>query len=70
MCVWEGETECLHSLILRVCAGMGDLYQLILHMCLGRGHALSFTLCVGRGDRVLALINTTCVRGNGPINTT
>ena len=42
----EGVTYCLH--------------QLILHVCLGRGQTLIFTvcLCVGRGDSGSALTQT------------
>ena len=43
--VWEGETECLHSLIL--CVRDGEIYslhQLILHICLERGQALIITV--------------------------
>ena len=54
-CVWEGETECLHSLILCVCKE-SSLHQLILHV----------SLHVGRVNRVL--INTTCVCGKGRLS--
>ena len=43
--VWEGETECLHSLIL--CVREEEIYslrQLILHICLERGQALIITV--------------------------
>ena len=60
--MWEGEIEWLHSLnSMCVWKEMYCLHQLILHVCLGRGQALIITLCVGKGYREPAQINTTCV---------
>ena len=52
--VWEGKSECLHSLILCVCvcgkAQMYSMHQLKLNVRLRRGQALIITLCVGWGN--------------------
>ena len=54
VCVWEDETECLHSLILRVCVLKGKteyLHSLILCACVWEGktnclHSLLSCVCV------------------------
>ena len=60
--MWEGESECLHLLILRVCEGMGDLL-LAPSVCLeGHRHSLILlSLCVRVGDREPTQINIMCV---------
>ena len=64
--MWERETECLHSIILSVSVGSGDLFiEPIDTTCmLGKGtcnHYYCVCLCMGREDRVPAHNNTTCV---------
>ena len=49
--MWEGESECFNSLIFSVWEWkIYCLYQLLPHVCLGRGQALTLTLCVGWED--------------------
>ena len=42
VCVWEDETECLHSLILRVCVLKGKTKYLHVHVC-GKGNPTACT---------------------------
>ena len=62
LCVWVGEIFSLHQLILHLCLGRGQTLTIALSLLVGIGNRGEVEICVlGKGDRVVALMNTTYV---------
>ena len=67
--VWDGETECLHSLIRHVWDGETEcLHSIIRHVWDVESECLRFLklrVCEGMGDLLLAPNNTICMLRKG-----